>query len=227
VLDSSGSINYGINGTSNNNYDTVKNFTYEFVNGLSIGPDENQIGVIIFGSEGQVVFNLSTFAEKTALLEIIREVPYLKQATNAADGLCLLLEEGFTEKNGARVSSDNVPQLAIVLTDGYSNRESQRCNWTTLEAAKAVHNFPHPIIVYAIGVTDNVNDEELRAIASEEEYIVYLKDFDSTLFTQTSDEQTYQLCFRSKCPLINLVLKFTTTHGHLLCLMLGRSTCVQ
>ena len=218
MLDSSGSI-----GTDN--YETVRNFTYRFVDGLSIGPDENQIGLIIYGSEGHVVFNLSTFAEKAPLLEEIRRVPYLRmrRSTNTADGLCLLLEEGFTEDSGARLSSDNVFQLAIVLTDGKSNEESQRCNWTTLEAAEAVHNFPHSIIVYAIGVTDNVNDEELRAIASEEEYIVYLEDFDSTLFTQTSDEQTYQLCFRSKCSLINLVLKFTTTH--LLCLMLGMSTC--
>ena len=192
MLDSSGSI-----GTDN--YETVRNFTYGFVDGLSIGPDENQIGLIIYGSEGHVVFNLSTFAEKAPLLEEIRRIPYLGQLTNTADGLCLLLEEGFTEDSGARLSSDNVFQLAIVLTDGHSNRESQRCNWTTLEAAEAVHNFTHPILVYAIGVTDDVNGEELKAIASEEEFIAYLEDFDSTLFTRTSDEQTYQLCFRSKC----------------------------
>ena len=199
VLDSSGSINYHANGIYKNNYETVRNFTYEFVDGLNIGPDENQIGVIIYGSEGQVVFNLNNFTEKAPLLDEIRRIPYVGQATNTADGLCLLLKEGFTEDSGARLSSDNVFRLAIVLTDGRSNRESQHCNSDTLQAAEAVHNFTHPIIVYAIGVTDNVNDEELRAIASEEEFIVHLEDFSPTLFAQTSDEQAYQLCFRSKC----------------------------
>ena len=193
VLDTSGSVGF-------ENFQQVVNFTYEFAKGLEIGPNENQIGVILFGTEGSVVFNLSTYSNKTSLLEGIRyNVIYTSGSTNTADGLCLLLEEGYTEENGARLSSDDVFRLAIVLTDGQSNRDSERCGFDTLRAAEAVHNFSHSILVFAIGVTDSINDDELQAIASSENYITHLDNFDANLFREASDEQNYELCTRSKC----------------------------
>ena len=107
--------------------------------------------------------------------------------------------EGFTEKNGARLSQDDVFRLAVVMTDGMSNELSPRCNRSsTIEMAERVHNFSHPILVFSIGVTDNVNDEELEAIASREEYVTYLANFNQILFRETTDEQTYELCVKSK-----------------------------
>ena len=147
---------------------------------------------------------MSTYSIKEPLLRGIRNIAYDNAgSTNTADGLCLLLEEGYVEENGARLSSDDVFRLAIVLTDGQSNRDSERCDgYDTLQAAAAVHRFPHSILVFAIGVTDNVNDNELQAIASSEDYITHLASFDANLFREASDEQNYELCTRSKCVLI-------------------------
>ena len=168
-------------------------FAYKFADSLEIGPTENQVGVVIFSTYGQVVFNLSTYSDKIDLLSAINTIPYLDEGTNTGDGLRILIEEGFTEESGARLSSSTVYRLAIVMTDGHSNNITK-----TKEAAEAVHNFYPPILVFAIGVTTSVNREELEAIATRGEYITFLSRFDESQFVETRDEQTYELCVKSK-----------------------------
>ena len=200
VLDSSGSV-------GEDNYQEVVNFTYKFVDQLDIGPTENQVGVVIYGHRGQTIFSLNDYSDKGEMLKAIDNIHYKGESTtNTADGLCLMLR-GFSEKNGARLSEDNVFRLAVVMTDGHSNTVESDCNYTTtIEAAEAVHNFSHPILVFAIGVTDNVNDEELKAIASRDDYITYLENFNEYLFRETSDEQTYELCEKGKCSKMNILI---------------------
>ena len=119
----------------------MKEFVYDFVESLNIAPNTTQVGVILFNDVAWVAFNLSTFSEKTPLLEEIDSLTYVKGYTNTADALCLLLEEGFTVENGARLSEDDVFSIAIVITDGVSNRNSSRCdNETAIEFAESIHN---------------------------------------------------------------------------------------
>ena len=107
--------------------------------------------------------------------------------------------QGFSEGNGARLSESNVFRLAIVMTDGRSSGRSTRCGYrSTLGVAQMVHNFSHPIITFAIGVTNSVNRLELEAIASKLEYVTYLTSFDEAFFRETRDEQTYEICEKSK-----------------------------
>ena len=133
------------------------------------------------------------------VLEAINStIRYALNNTNTADGLCLMLE-GFRQENGARLSDSTVFRLAVVMTDGKSNRNStRRCGSTTFEVVERVHSNSHSIIVFAIGVTDDVDEKELKAIASEEKYITRLQNFNSTLFTQTRDEQITELCQNGK-----------------------------
>ena len=190
MLDSSGSIGL-------RNYEEVISFTYNFVELLDIGPEENQVGVVIYSGSAQTVFNLNTYSDKERMLEAIDRIHYIGGGTDTADGLCQMLA-GFTEENGARLTEGDVFRLAIVMTDGHSSRSSSRCGSSTLQVAAMVHNFTHPITVYAIGVTSSVNEEELEAIASKKEYITYLSNFDDELFRETIDEQRYELCEKSE-----------------------------
>ena len=64
VLDSSGSI-------GSDNYQTVKEFVYNFTEELEIGPDRNRVSVTIFSKNGSVVFGFDQYNNKTALLEAI------------------------------------------------------------------------------------------------------------------------------------------------------------
>ena len=191
IVDSSGSIR-------RRNFRRVQDFVSTFVNDLDISSNQTQVGVIVFSDIAEVVFNLSTYTDKVQLQQGITTIPYIRGYTNTADGLCLLLEEGYTEENGARLSSDDVFRIAVVITDGQSNRNSSRCgNSTTFEVAEAVHNLSYPILVFVVGVTNEVNDEELLAIATKEDYIMHLDDFSQSGFEGASDEQLYELCTKS------------------------------
>ena len=66
--------------------------------------------------------------------------------TNTADALCKL-KSGFSEGNGARTSSGSVFRFVVILTDGKSNLKSSDCNnWTTIQAADAIHHLDPPVL---------------------------------------------------------------------------------
>ena len=69
-------------------------------------------------------------------------------------------------------------------------------NYRTLVAASEVHSFIPSINVYAIGVTDSINDDELDAIASQPSYISLISSFDSSLLNNLQQQQNYELCYR-------------------------------
>ena len=65
--------------------------------------------------------------------------------------------EQFTAPRGDR---PNVPNIAIVITDGHSNVYSNR-TIPEAEAARASGVF-----IYSIGVTNNINEEEVKGMSS-------------------------------------------------------------
>ena len=70
------------------------------------------------------------------------------------------------EKFGARPTDPEVTQVAIVITDGQSDNKSL----TMQAAARARQQGTH---IFAIGVGDKVDEEELKSIASTppEQYV--------------------------------------------------------
>ena len=189
VLDSSGSIGSG-------NYQKVREFVKNFIkSGITIGPNDDQVGVIIFGGNAQVVFNLNAYQKETQLLGAIDSIPYLSESTNTAAALRKLIDEGFTEGGGARLDSKTVLRVAIVMTDGKSNVSPS----DTPVAATRVHNFRPSILVYAVGVTNSVNQEELNEIATSPELVDNLDSFDTSLLKEYQEEQFYHICVKGTC----------------------------
>ena len=85
------------------------------------------------------------------------------------------------------------------MTDGKSNDVSSNCSFqSTLEAAEAVHRFEPSILVYVIGVTDNVDSQELEAIATRPEYVSHINSFNSALLREIQEQQTYDLCYEGR-----------------------------
>ena len=193
MLDSSGSIGA-------DNFESMKRFTIDFVNTLKIGPNDTQVGVILFGETATVEFYLNSYSTKESLLTAIQTIVYLDGSdTNTADGLCKLVSEGYTTQHGARLSSASVFRLAIVMTDGHSTEVSSDCSFqSTFEAAGAVHRFEPSILVYVIGVTNNVDFQELAAIATRPEYISSISSFNSHLLQEIQQQQTYDLCYEGR-----------------------------
>ena len=93
---------------------------------------------LIFHSstEVQVNFPLDRYANKHSLFAAIRSIPYILGSTNTADGLRVLRSQVFNQANGDR---PDVPNAAIIITDGISNLNSGKCQFIVPQERIHVH----------------------------------------------------------------------------------------
>ena len=174
---------------------------YNFTEELEIGPDLNRVSATIYSHYARVDFDLDRYNNKESLLEAIVNIPYLRECTNTADGLCKVMNNVL--QSSRRLMSLSVFKLVIVMTDGHSNQVSNECGNTT-QAAAALTQFAedNSVLVYVVGVTERVNMEELKLIATSPEFITHLDSFDSTDLDSTQQMQAYELCFTGKTSVI-------------------------
>ena len=193
VLDESGSI-------TEPNFMTVRNFVYNFTNellttdsdsdmqmALSSRATGSRVGVITFDSDATEWIALNSTLNRSAILSQIRELPYDGGGTDTADGLELMVQQLWREEI-------SVLRLAIVISDGQSNNQKR-----TVIAAEAVHAHSPPIVVYAVGVGESADEQELRTIASGSQAYTHIDSFLADSFNTLSVSYAYQICFSSKC----------------------------
>lgn len=186
VLDSSGSV-------GPENFETAKNYVYNFTEGLLNGDPSSRVGVIRYASGASVEMELRQ-REKQVLLQEIRNLLYVGGSTNTPEGLCLLKERPWRP-------SLSVLRIAIVVTDGESNQASPTClqesgvPGTVDSVAEEIHSLHPPITVLAIGVAD-YDPAELRTIATDVRLVDYLETFDYRILQQNQQSRSYFICFR-------------------------------
>ena len=187
VLDSSGSI-----GT--HNYQTVRDYAYNFTEGLLNGNSDSRVGVILYSTTASVEVELNFLSTRSPqeLLTEIRNLTYIERATNTPEGLCLLKSRPWR-------NSVSVLRIAVVLTDGRSNRVSEMCrqdngqSGTLASTTEEIHSFQPLVTVFAVGVANFVL-EELNAIASSPLLVDNLTSFENLL--QNQQARSYFICFK-------------------------------
>ena len=183
ILDSSGSIGEA-------NYEIMKDFVQNFTSELIIGPDDTQVGVVIYGNMAETVFDLNN--NMTNLQDQISNIEYLGGGTNTAGGLMEMIRI-FNRSMGARSDDFTVLRLAIVITDGRANQGDP-----VEVAAEHVKLVKPQVLVFAIGVANAV-PEELMLIATRPEYVNYLDSFnDASALGDIATQQTFEACFRGR-----------------------------
>ena len=209
VLDSSGSVGF-------ENYQIVLEYVHNFTRNLTIGPDDTQVGVVIFGNDVETIFYLNTYTSESDLQNAIAEIPYLfGSATNTGGGLQEMIELFTNTSGGARINDPTVLRLAIVITDGRSN-VGPSVNATALQ----VKNIIPAIRVFSIGVA-NAIEAELNIIATGLEYVSYLRSFgDSDSLSAIGQQQTFQACFRGILLLNDTCMRDIISFHVVLCLLL-------
>ncbi|CAH1789221.1 unnamed protein product [Owenia fusiformis] len=123
-----------------------------------LGVSENEgfsFGLITFSGEAKVEFKLGEFNNFPALKNAVEKIEVGTGGRGTYNAL-RLLREMFTEENGDRADAANV---AIVLTKGISDDVDN-----TMNQARRLHDIG--VKVYAIGVGEMVNHDELNAIAT-------------------------------------------------------------
>ena len=193
VLDVSGSVT--------GDFNKVVEFEREFVNNVTvIGPNHNRIGTVVFNDTATTLFNLNTYENKSEILRALSNLSHddTGGTTNIVDGLCHLIH-GFSEDNGARPVSSGVMRIVIVITDGRSNSNNAlTCNLSnnTAKAAEQVHEQINGK-VYVIGITNQINETELLAIATEGEF-TYLETFNRNVLIDAQQHHIESVCEKGK-----------------------------
>jgi len=167
VLDSSGSIrdNNPSDG-SYDNWDLMVEFVYDVTNRLDFS--DTRVGLIMFANDGQVQWQLYEYSDKNSVLNRIDDLKnrYLGGWTNTPDALRKMQDDMFQSWNGDR---SDVTNLAIVITDGVSNPP----DWSPYNMYTAADTLPFAqeakdkgIEIISVGVTSNVNVDEVRGMSS-------------------------------------------------------------
>ncbi|CAI9719612.1 zonadhesin-like [Octopus vulgaris] len=170
VLDESGSV-------GSNNYKKMKEFVSHIVKSFPIGPKHVRVGAIRFAKVTTPQFALNSYNDKNLVLKGINSIPYRGGNTKTHKALNYLRTTSFTQAAGDR---KDAPNIAIILTDGKSTNQRE-----TITAAKKLRNAN--VIVFAIGIGNNLNELELKEIGNSptDKYVFTVNNFDALKSIET------------------------------------------
>ncbi|NXH74257.1 MATN2 protein, partial [Hydrobates tethys] len=172
------------------NFEIVKQFVSGILDSLEISPKAARVGLLQYSTEVRTEFTLRQFSSAKDMKKAVSQMKYMGRGSMTGLALKQMFERSFTETEGARPFSANVPRISIVFTDGRAQDEVSE--W----AARAKRNG---IIIYAIGIGKAI-EEELLEIASEPSYkhLFYAEDF--TAMEDISEALRAQICEALKEP---------------------------
>uniref|UniRef100_A0A087Y492 Matrilin 2 n=1 Tax=Poecilia formosa TaxID=48698 RepID=A0A087Y492_POEFO len=150
VIDSSRSIRP-------EDYDKVKTFIINLLQFLDVGLNSTRVGLLQYGSVVQPEFSLNTHTSKAQVEEAVRNMQHLATGTMTGLAIQYTMEVAFTEEQGARPKSLQIPRIAMIVTDG---RPQDTVEEIAAEAREA------GIQIFAIGV-GRVEMKTLKAIGSQ------------------------------------------------------------
>ena len=186
VLDSSSSI-------GEFSYVKAKTFVANLISGFTIAEDGVRVGLIIYGATPIPTFYLNYSFNKNVIVGKIKSVKYLSSSTATGDAIRFMTNTGFTEEHGVRASDGAIPRVAIVLTDGESDRGQN-----VPGAAQSARD--QSIEMFAFGIGSNINEIELLQIAGSPERV-----FRIDSFSNIDDVKAMITRGSCKCKLLNSI----------------------
>jgi len=154
---------------SDDNWDVqVLGFAKRIAGAFLIHRNLTQIGLMKFSHDVEVLFHLNAYGDRQSMLKAINNVTISGGDTNIAAALRTAREMMFTEQNGSR---PDVPKILILLTYGTANLEESN-TLPEADLTKAAN-----ITIYTVGVTDEVDEDQLRVIASTPDYFFFAPNF--------------------------------------------------
>uniref|UniRef100_A0A8C6LB49 Matrilin 4 n=1 Tax=Nothobranchius furzeri TaxID=105023 RepID=A0A8C6LB49_NOTFU len=151
------------------NFELVKKFVNQVVDTLDLSAHGTRVGLVQYSSRVRTEFPLNKYHTAEEIKAAVMKVEYMEKGTMTGLALKHMLENSFSEAEGARPASRNIPRVGLVFTDGRSQDDISEYAKKAKEAG---------ITMYAVGVGKAV-EEELREIASEpvEKHFYYTTDF--------------------------------------------------
>ncbi|RUS70240.1 hypothetical protein EGW08_022000 [Elysia chlorotica] len=161
VVDSSNSVGL-------DNFRKMKTFLISLVESLDIGPSSSRVGIIVFSDDATMVIRLEDTTNEAVLKSDILNIQYTGGGTNTAAALKLLSSTAFSHSP----RHGNIPQVAVVLTDGLSRN-------TMLTKIQAEQLHAMGVKLFAIGIERKASTEELEIIGSKpsDQYVIAMSTF--------------------------------------------------
>ncbi|XP_060897587.1 matrilin-4 isoform X1 [Labrus mixtus] len=151
------------------NFELVKKFVNQVVDSLDVSTHGTRVGLVQYSSRVRTEFPLNMYHTAEEIKAAVMKVDYMEKGTMTGLSLKHMVENSFSEAEGARPAGRNIPRIGLVFTDGRSQDDITEYAKKAKEAG---------ITMYAVGVGKAVEDE-LREIASEpvEKHFYYTNDF--------------------------------------------------
>ena len=152
VLDQSGSV-------GSYNHGLAIQFVLNLIQFFSISLDATRVGFVAYSQSSHIEFDLDDYTTAESLANRIMEINYRGGSTATPLGLndtAYLLNP--INNRGARLASEGVPKVAILITDGKSNRFSLTYSVPYIKSLG--------VQVYALGIA-NPDLNELQFISSD------------------------------------------------------------
>uniref|UniRef100_A0A673JMI4 Collagen alpha-6(VI) chain-like n=1 Tax=Sinocyclocheilus rhinocerous TaxID=307959 RepID=A0A673JMI4_9TELE len=144
-------------------FEEVRKFLHSFVDSFNLRPDKVRVGLAQFSDRPYQEFLLGDYSDKRDLHQKLNDLIYRRGGTNT--GLALT----FIRENYFRLARQNVPGIAIVITDGESNDDVE-------EPSQRLRNLGVSIFVIRVGTGDM---EKLHTIANtpHEEFLFSIDNY--------------------------------------------------
>ena len=163
LIDASGSIRDS-SPPGSDNFQILLDFITAIIQLFTIGFQESLVGVILFSNDATLQFNVKTYTNINDLLTAVYSLPYHGGTTNTAAALELLLNSAQDGTMGLR---SGYSHIAVLITDGVANERADE----TIPMAERVLRSNIFQAIYAIGISSEVDVNELRAIADSPSHV--------------------------------------------------------
>ncbi|OCT78383.1 collagen alpha-1(XXI) chain [Xenopus laevis] len=167
------------------NFEILKKWVVNITNNFKIGPKFTQVGVVQYSDYPILEIPLGSYESSDDLSRRMQSIQYLGGNTQTGNAIRFAIDNLFAR------SLRPLTKIAIVLTDGKSQDEVKH---VAEEARK------NKITLFAIGVSSEIEESELRAIANKPSstYVFYVEDY--IAISRIREVIKQKLCEESVCP---------------------------
>lgn len=145
---------------------SVREFIRQFVESMPIGPNEVQVGIVMFGTTPRLEMDLNTHGTRESLTAALGSIkPRPGQSVNIGAALDFVRTNMLRPEKGSRYQQQ-VPQLLLVLTSKKSSDS----------VAEPVNNLLSLGALTLAAGPKSIGEENLRKLAFTENFAYGLKD---------------------------------------------------
>lgn len=182
IMDGSSSLRLG-------DFQLAKRWLVNITNSFDISSRHTQVGLVQYSDTPRLEIPLGKHLSNRELVSAIVDTGYLGGSTQTGRAIKFATQHVFASSNRTRTARN---RIGVVLTDGRSQDDVV----DAAQEAKAQN-----IILFAVGVGNEIDNSELESIANKPSstYVLYAENY--AAIANIRDKLEQKLCEESVCPM--------------------------